>query len=282
MYKLFFDINKQVLDNDLMIKEKEKVYQTSYDKFLNGSILVEQLIQGGRSGSDTILLSASVPAKPGETILEIGTGNGTAAIALAKQIINLRILAIDIDPINLDIAKRNVILNKLSENIQTLNEDILKKDIKFNINQEEIKSFDHIFMNPPYFDINKIVIPRSDQNKIAKSANFNLIDGWLDISIKLLKHNGTITIINKVSNLDQIMRKLSKYGSLIILPLVAHQNKEADRMIINFKMGSKSNTRILNAVVLHEEGGEYSNDVEEVLRGRARIDINKSKYFYQI
>ena len=47
-------------------------------------------------------------------------------------------------------------------------------------------------------------------------------------------------------------------------------------------MGSKSNTRILNSIILHTDLGKYSDDVENVLRGRARIDITKTNYFYQI
>ena len=108
------------------------------------------------------------------------------------------------------------------------------------------------------------------------------MDSWLDVSLRLIKQKGTITIINKVANLDIIIRKLSTYGSLIILPLAANNKKETDRIIINFKMGSKSNTRILNSIILHSDLGTYSNDVEDVLRGRARIDITKPNYFYQI
>lgn len=262
--------------------EKEKVYQTTHDKFLNGSITIEQLSDGGRSGSDTILLAASIPAKPGEVILEIGTGNGTGTIALAKQIADLKIIAIDIDQINLNIAKRNVILNKLSKNIEMLNEDIIKKNLSFCFKNKLIKSFDHIFMNPPYYDAKKIILPTSDHNKVAKSFDYNLMDSWLDVSLRLIKQKGTITIINKVSNLDIIIRKLTRYGSLIILPLVANNKKETDRIIVNFKMGSKSNTRILNSIILHTDLGKYSDDVENVLRGRARIDITKTNYFYQI
>jgi len=265
-----------------MKKVKEKIYQTTYDKFLNGSIIIEQLLEGGRSGSDTILLAASIPANPGEAILEVGTGNGTASIALAKQISDLKIIAIDIDPINLNIAKRNVISNKLSKNIDMFNEDITKRNLSFSFKNKIIKSFNHIFMNPPYYDANKIILPTSDHNKVAKSFNYNLMDSWLDVSLRLIKQKGTITIINKVANLDIIIRKLSTYGSLIILPLAANNKKETDRIIINFKMGSKSNTRILNSIILHSDLGTYSNDVEDVLRGRARIDITKPNYFYQI
>ena len=40
--------------------------------------------------TEGIFFAASIPAKPGEAILEIGTGNGTGTIALAKQVADLK------------------------------------------------------------------------------------------------------------------------------------------------------------------------------------------------
>jgi len=101
------------------------IHATTIDKFLDGKITIEQLKDGGRSGSDTILLSAAVPAKFGDIILEIGTGNATASIALAHLVKDIEIVAIDNDDINVSLAQRNVQLNDMNNQITIKNLDIL-------------------------------------------------------------------------------------------------------------------------------------------------------------
>ncbi len=74
-------------------------------------------------------------------ILDIGTGSGCIAIALAKNISNSKIWALDISNEALNTAKKNAELNHV--NIQFLEKDILETEslpLKFDI----------IVSNPPY------------------------------------------------------------------------------------------------------------------------------------
>lgn len=78
------------------------------------------------------------------TILDIGTGSGCIALALAKNFPNAQITAIDVNEKALDLAKRNAILNNI-ENINFLQSDLF--------DQLPTKSkFDLIVSNPPYID----------------------------------------------------------------------------------------------------------------------------------
>ena len=75
------------------------------------------------------------------SILDIGTGSGCIAIALAKSFPASRITAIDISQEALELAEQNAIANKV--NINFLINDILKS-------QMEYSTFDIIISNPPY------------------------------------------------------------------------------------------------------------------------------------
>ena len=55
-----------------MSKIKKINLPTSVDKFLDGKIIIEQLLDGGRSNTDTILLSAAVPVGPCYKVLDVG------------------------------------------------------------------------------------------------------------------------------------------------------------------------------------------------------------------
>jgi release factor glutamine methyltransferase len=75
-------------------------------------------------------------------ILDVGTGSGAIAIALAKHLTDARILATDISRAALDIAEWNAGQNEVSERIRFLEGDLLEP-----VAGEE---FELIISNPPY------------------------------------------------------------------------------------------------------------------------------------
>lgn len=76
-----------------------------------------------------------------QKILDIGTGSGCIAIALAKNLPESKVSAIDISHDALEIAKQNAILNEVDVNF--MNMDILNVDFL-------PQSYDIIVSNPPY------------------------------------------------------------------------------------------------------------------------------------
>ena len=74
-------------------------------------------------------------------ILDIGTGSGCIAIALAKNLPQVKIWALDVSKKAIEVAQNNAKLNQV--NIQFLNKDILT------LKSLPVK-FDSIVSNPPY------------------------------------------------------------------------------------------------------------------------------------
>ena len=82
-------------------------------------------------------------AKNEINILDIGTGSGCIAIALAKNLKNTKVFALDVSTEALDVAKKNAVNNEVD--IEFIEHDILNVVL-------EIKNlkFDIIVSNPPY------------------------------------------------------------------------------------------------------------------------------------
>ncbi|MDO4191364.1 MAG: peptide chain release factor N(5)-glutamine methyltransferase [Bacteroidales bacterium] len=79
---------------------------------------------------------------PGNEILDIGTGSGCIAIALAKQRTEAHVTAFDIQPEALELARENTILNNVS--VRLMLQDILHPT------WQPDTQFDIIVSNPPY------------------------------------------------------------------------------------------------------------------------------------
>jgi len=87
-----------------------------------------------------------VEAKAPIKILDIGTGSGCIAIALAKHFYNSKVFALDVSKNALITAKQNAKINEVS--VTFIEADILNKDYSnFSIG---VDKFDIIISNPPY------------------------------------------------------------------------------------------------------------------------------------
>lgn len=77
-------------------------------------------------------------------IVDVGTGSGCIALALAKELASAEIHAIDISPAALEVARANAARHGLSERIRFRESDLLSAM------SEEVGSFDFVVSNPPY------------------------------------------------------------------------------------------------------------------------------------
>jgi len=92
-------------------------------------------------------------------VLEIGTGSGAVAIALAKEVTHIFLVATDISRNALVLAKENAKSAGVQDRIQFVNGDLLGPFQP----SKETRSFDLILSNPPY-------IVRSEIGSLAKEV----------------------------------------------------------------------------------------------------------------
>ena len=64
----------------------------THDAFLGGRLHLWQPRRGYRAGVDPVLLAASVPAKAGQSVLDLGCGAGAAALCLGAREPGLELL----------------------------------------------------------------------------------------------------------------------------------------------------------------------------------------------
>src|ERR1022692_4866870 len=81
------------------------------DRILGGRVKYIQPRDGLRAAIDPVLLAAAVPARPGERVLEGGTGAGAALLCLAARVPDISGLGIDRDAGLLRLAYANATAN---------------------------------------------------------------------------------------------------------------------------------------------------------------------------
>ncbi|MDO8644485.1 MAG: peptide chain release factor N(5)-glutamine methyltransferase [bacterium] len=119
-------------------------------------------------------------------ILDIGTGSGCIAIALAKNLPKATITAIDISEKALEIARQNSDLNQVSKQIQFIQSDLFE-------NLPPVK-FDLIVANPPY---------------VTEAY-------WNRLQDEILHHEPKIAIVSDASGLKIIRRILDEAWEYLV------------------------------------------------------------------
>lgn len=115
-------------------------------------------------------IAAAVSGRP-LRIVDIGTGSGAIAIAIAKNLKDAEIVAVDVSLPALDIARWNVDKQKLSDRISLMQSDLfaaLESDAKFDV----------ICSNPPYISQSEYdELPDTVRNHEPRGALLSGADG---------------------------------------------------------------------------------------------------------
>ncbi|MFM1931935.1 MAG: peptide chain release factor N(5)-glutamine methyltransferase [Bacteroidota bacterium] len=114
--------------------------------FLNHKILVSQHTLIPRPETEE-LVDLAIKTKPNPShVIDIGTGSGCIAIALASRWPQAKITAVDVSPEALEMAKKNALSN-----------DVYIEFHQMDITQTKpTQSFDLIVSNPPYIPIKEL------------------------------------------------------------------------------------------------------------------------------
>jgi len=128
------------------------------------------------------------------TILDVGTGSGAIAVALAKSLPNLKVTAVDISLQALEIARWNVEHQKLTERVELLQSDLLET-----LDRES--KFDLICSNPPYvsqpeYDALPQTVKEYEPQTalLAGPTGTEIIERLLDQAADFLKPDGRLII----------------------------------------------------------------------------------------
>jgi len=221
---------------------------------------------------DPVLLAASVPAKDGQSVLELGCGVGTALFCLARRVPDLTLSAIEVQQGYADLARQNAALNGIEA-------DIVTGDLSDMPASLRDRQFDHVIANPPYFDRAASTRAQDSGREVAMGEDTPL-DDWVDVAARRLKPKGFASFIHRAERLPDLLAAFSgRLGSVQVTPLQARVGRDAGLVLIRARKGGRSDFRLSAPVVMHE-GTHHESDAESytvriraVLRDGAALEI---------
>lgn len=242
--------------------------ETREDGFLGGRLRVTQPRRGYRSGADAVMLAAACPARPRESVLELGCGAGVASLCLGWRVPGLRLVGLERQPDYADLARGNAAANDIAL-------DVIDGDLADPPAALRHASFHHVIANPPYFLAGTSA---HDPGRAAARQEATPMTQWIDAGLRRLRHRGVLTLIQRADRLDAVLESLAgRAGSVAILPVAARAGRDAGRVLVTAMKGARGPLRLLAPFVMHataahgEDGEDLSDAARAVLREGAPI-----------
>lgn len=239
------------------------------DALVDGRVRLRQPLRGYRAAIDPVFLAAAVPARPGESVLDMGCGVGAATLCLLARVGDLRVTGLELQHPLVALAKENARLNGVGRRFMALQGDVLRPPPPL-----APGCFDHVMANPPHLAAETGRSPREPGRAAANIEGEAKLADWVHAGLRMLRGDGGLTLIHRAERLPELLAALSgRAGEVTVLPLWAGPRKPAKRVLVRARKGVAAPARLLAGVVLHRADGGFTAAAQAVLREGRGIEL---------
>lgn len=240
------------------------------DAFLNGRVMVLQPRNGYRAATDPVFLAASVPARAGQSVLELGCGAGVASLCVGARIGGLTVAGVEVQPAYADLARRNAGANSIEMTVYDADLTALPATLRD-------QRFDHVIANPPYYGAHG---PSSrDTGRDRALREETPLDAWVDVALRRARDGGYVTFIHLSERLPDLLAGFMARASVTVLPLAARAMRPARRVIVQARKGGRAPFVLLPPLVIHQgdthpgDCDHFTDGVRAMMRDAAALDM---------
>lgn len=237
------------------------------DALLGGRVRLAQPAEGYRVAIDSVLLAAAVPAGAGDSVLDVGSGAGAAALCLAVRVEGCRVAGLEVQPALVRLANDNAALNGLKDRVAVMVGDLLRPPPRL-----APGAFDHVMANPPHLDPARGTASPEAGKTAAKVEGEAELGAWIAFCLAMVRAKGSVSVVHRADRLDALLAAFHrKAGEIVIFPLwPMADGRSAKRVIVRARKGMATPTRLASGLVLHGPDGRFTEAADGILRhGRA-------------
>ena len=203
-------------------------------------------------GVDAVFLSDFVRVRPGESVLDLGTGNGIIPVLLSAKTEARHITGLEIQADTAEMARRSVAHNHLEDRI-----DIVTGDIKEAAELFRPAFCDVITTNPPYMLADHGIRNPDDAKAVARHEILCTLDDILRESMRLMQDKSRFYMIHRPFRLTEIMIKMHEYKIepkriRFIHPYI---DKEPTMVLIEGVRGAKPRVTVEPPLIIFDRHG---------------------------
>ncbi len=212
-------------------------------------------------GMDAVLLSAFAKARPGEKVLDLGTGTGVIPILMSARYPGAVYDALEIQPDMADMARRSVLMNSLSGSITVTCGDLREASALYGAG-----SRDAVTVNPPYMNEDHGLVNPEDSKAIARHELMCSLEDVIREASACLKSGGRFYMVHRPHRLAEIFSLMNKYHLEPKRMRLVHPRADAEAKMVLIE-GSRSGGAWMKCeppLVIYDSDGSYTGEIRDI------------------
>ncbi|HJO62859.1 MAG TPA: tRNA1(Val) (adenine(37)-N6)-methyltransferase [Desulfobacterales bacterium] len=228
------------------------------DTFFNGRVRVNQDRSGYRFSIDAVLLAYYARPRPGDKIIDLGTGCGIIPVILAHRHPDITLYGIEVQKALAEIATLNAKENRMSDRIT-----IIEKDLKLLEPQMVSGPVNLVVSNPPYRRARSGRINSDPQQAIARHEITATLLDVVQAAFRVLRNSGRLVMIFPAERITDIICQMrsSSIEPKHLQMVYSEIDMGAMLVLIEGRKGGGSGMKVAPPLTIYRQDGSYTNAV---------------------
>lgn len=228
------------------------------DTFFNGRIRVNQNRSGYRFSIDAVLLAYYTRPRPGDKIIDLGTGCGIIPVILAHRYPGITLYGIEVQKELAEIATLNAKENRMSDRIT-----IIEKDLKLLAPRMVSGPVNLVVSNPPYRRARSGRINLDPQRAVARHEITATLLDVVQAAHRVLQNSGRLVMIFPAERITDIIFQMrsSSIEPKHLQMVYSEIDMGATLVLIEGRKGGRPGMKVAPPLTIYRPDGSYTDAV---------------------
>lgn len=235
--------------------------QLTEDTFFDGRIRVKQSRHGYRFSIDAVIIAGHAAPRPGDRVIDLGTGCGIIPMILAYRYPEIEIYGVEVQEELAEIAALNVEENEMASRITIRCMDM--KSLKHDMTSGPA---DLVVSNPPYRRAESGRINPDDQRAVARHEIKVTLPDVVETAGRMLNISGRFVTVYPAERMTDLLTHMrsANIEPKIVRMIHSELHTEAKLILVEGRKGGGPGTKVASPLIIYQKDGSYTDEVEKM------------------
>jgi tRNA1Val (adenine37-N6)-methyltransferase len=231
------------------------------DAFFSGGVRVKQHRHGYRFSIDAVILAGTLHPRPGDTVVDLGTGCGIIPILLAFRRPGVRVWGVEVQAPLAALALENVRANGMDPQVAILNADL--RDIGVDAFGGPV---DWVVSNPPYRRGRSGRVNPDPQRALARHEIAMTLPDLVAAARRTLRTGGRMTVIYAAERITDLLcqMRLEQIEPKRLRSIHSNRRSSARLILVEGVKNGGPGVELASPLILYDESGNTSPEIRDM------------------
>ena len=232
------------------------------DAFFSGGVRVKQHRRGYRFSIDAVILAGSLDPRPGDTVVDLGTGCGIIPILLAFRRPGVRVWGVEVQAPLAALAEENVRANGMDPWVDVLNADL--RDIRAGAFGGPV---DWVVSNPPYRRGRSGRVNPESERAIARHEIAMTLPDLVAAARRTLRTGGRLLVIYAAERITDLLCQMRRehIEPKRLRSIHSDARSPARLILVEGVKNAGPGVTLAAPLIVYEEDGAYTPEIRRLL-----------------